>query len=151
MRFFSKGGLHPSERVSKSHLTGADWAHSSAVEHYLDMVGVTGSIPVAPTTRLRVFRQKLTLCVIISQAGNLPTSIVVYGNLPRSVENPWSVFWRVPLYHSPYNHPAAAPIRLVQVTMPQHRISIALGCRGTAPDIYLSQAAAGGSPALFRY
>jgi hypothetical protein len=25
------------------------WAHSSAVEHYLDMVGVTGSIPVAPT------------------------------------------------------------------------------------------------------
>jgi hypothetical protein len=24
-------------------------AHSSAVEHYLDMVGVTGSIPVAPT------------------------------------------------------------------------------------------------------
>ena len=25
-------------------------ARSSAVEHYLDMVGVTGSIPVAPTT-----------------------------------------------------------------------------------------------------
>jgi hypothetical protein len=25
-------------------------AHSSAVEHYLDMVGVTGSIPVVPTT-----------------------------------------------------------------------------------------------------
>src|SRR5690348_10050507 len=28
-------------------------AHSSAVEHYLDMVGVTGSIPVAPTTSPR--------------------------------------------------------------------------------------------------
>ena len=26
------------------------WAVSSAVEHYLDMVGVTGSIPVPPTT-----------------------------------------------------------------------------------------------------
>ena len=26
------------------------WARSSAVEHYLDMVGVTGSIPVAPTS-----------------------------------------------------------------------------------------------------
>jgi hypothetical protein len=28
---------------------GWRWALSSAVEHYLDMVGVTGSIPVAPT------------------------------------------------------------------------------------------------------
>src|SRR5690349_9208159 len=27
------------------------WARSSAGEHYLDMVGVTGSIPVAPTIR----------------------------------------------------------------------------------------------------
>src|SRR5690606_3845620 len=27
------------------------WAVSSAVEHYLDMVGVTGSNPVPPTTR----------------------------------------------------------------------------------------------------
>ena len=27
------------------------WALSSAVEHYLDMVGVTGSIPVVPTIR----------------------------------------------------------------------------------------------------
>ena len=26
-----------------------EWALSSAGEHYLDMVGVTGSIPVAPT------------------------------------------------------------------------------------------------------
>ena len=26
------------------------WAHSSAGEHHLDTVGVTGSIPVAPTT-----------------------------------------------------------------------------------------------------
>jgi hypothetical protein len=30
-------------------LPGPRWARSSAVEHYLDMVGVTGSIPVAPT------------------------------------------------------------------------------------------------------
>ena len=27
------------------------WVYSSAGEHYLDMVGVTGSIPVAPTTQ----------------------------------------------------------------------------------------------------
>jgi hypothetical protein len=31
------------------------WAHSSAVEHYLDMVGVTGSIPVAPTNLLMLW------------------------------------------------------------------------------------------------
>ena len=30
------------------------WARSSAEEHYLDMVGVTGSIPVAPTTHSRL-------------------------------------------------------------------------------------------------
>gem|GEM_PF-5986661 len=29
------------------------WVVSSAVEHYLDMVGVTGSIPVPPTIFLR--------------------------------------------------------------------------------------------------
>jgi large subunit ribosomal protein L36 len=29
---------------------GIAGARSSAVEHYLDMVGVTGSIPVAPTS-----------------------------------------------------------------------------------------------------
>ena len=29
---------------------GNDWAVSSAVEHYLDMVGVTGSNPVPPTS-----------------------------------------------------------------------------------------------------
>src|SRR5690606_35618743 len=33
------------------HARPAMRARSSAVEHYLDMVGVTGSIPVAPTTR----------------------------------------------------------------------------------------------------
>jgi hypothetical protein len=32
------------------------WVVSSAVEHYLDMVGVTGSIPVPPTiSRPEVF------------------------------------------------------------------------------------------------
>ena len=30
-------------------LRNKGWVRSSAVEHYLDMVGVTGSIPVAPT------------------------------------------------------------------------------------------------------
>ena len=34
-------------------LAGLFRARSSAVEHYLDMVGVTGSIPVAPTTMVR--------------------------------------------------------------------------------------------------
>ena len=33
------------------HRAAAFWARSSAVEHYLDMVGVTGSIPVAPTNQ----------------------------------------------------------------------------------------------------
>ena len=32
-------------------------ARSSAVEHYLDMVGVTGSIPVAPTTTFPLCRK----------------------------------------------------------------------------------------------
>ena len=32
-------------------LAPPSWAVSSAVEHYLDMVGVTGSIPVLPTTK----------------------------------------------------------------------------------------------------
>ena len=38
-----------------------DRALSSAVEHYLDMVGVTGSIPVAPTTCFYELKQVLTL------------------------------------------------------------------------------------------
>ena len=37
-------------RQPKPAETAANRARSSAVEHYLDMVGVTGSIPVAPTT-----------------------------------------------------------------------------------------------------
>jgi hypothetical protein len=28
-----------------------EWAYSSAGEHYIDIVGVTGSIPVTPTIR----------------------------------------------------------------------------------------------------
>ena len=31
-------------------LSSSVWAVSSAVEHYVDIVGVTGSIPVPPTT-----------------------------------------------------------------------------------------------------
>ncbi len=40
--------------LAMRHALGTDPSHrvrSSAVEHYLDMVGVTGSIPVAPTIR----------------------------------------------------------------------------------------------------
>jgi hypothetical protein len=33
------------------------WVVSSAVEHYLDMVGVTGSIPVPPTIFLLKFNK----------------------------------------------------------------------------------------------
>ena len=120
MRFFSKGGLHPPEMVSKSHLTGADWAHSSAVEHYLDMVGVTGSIPVAPTTRLRVFHQKPALCVIIPETGKF--IIVRYRSWFTAMICAKSVqcFWLVPAPYSPYNPHAAAPIRLVLVTLSRH-------------------------------
>jgi hypothetical protein len=32
-----------------------EWACSSAGEHYVDIVGVTGSIPVTPTIRTDVF------------------------------------------------------------------------------------------------
>src|SRR6185312_6744762 len=32
----------------------ANWARSSAGEHYVDIVGVTGSIPVAPTIRTSI-------------------------------------------------------------------------------------------------
>src|SRR5689334_6179429 len=39
------------------------WARSSAGEHYLDMVGVTGSIPVVPTI---AFNSLLTLCVLLT-------------------------------------------------------------------------------------
>ncbi len=31
------------------HLSHGQWAISSAGEHYIDIVGVTGSIPVSPT------------------------------------------------------------------------------------------------------
>ena len=30
-----------------------EWAYSSAGEHYIDIVGVTGSIPVTPTIRFK--------------------------------------------------------------------------------------------------
>src|SRR5579872_1361481 len=51
------------------------WALSSAVEHYLDMVGVRGSIPLAPT----IFRLKINNlhiasreCVLLSRFGVSP-------------------------------------------------------------------------------
>src|SRR5678816_2666922 len=37
-------------RTASAILAPPLWAVSSAVEHYLDMVGVTGSIPVLPTS-----------------------------------------------------------------------------------------------------
>ncbi|GBR71852.1 hypothetical protein AA103587_2568 [Gluconobacter kanchanaburiensis NBRC 103587] len=48
--FVSVGGCKVGETEIETHSPDRG-AHSSAVEHYLDMVGVTGSIPVAPTTR----------------------------------------------------------------------------------------------------
>src|ERR1043165_4221080 len=42
------GGLPRFAAADKT--TPQGWVRSSAEEHYLDMVGVTGSIPVAPTT-----------------------------------------------------------------------------------------------------
>ena len=36
----------------------AEGARSSAVEHYVDIVGVTGSIPVAPTIYVRGWRER---------------------------------------------------------------------------------------------
>ena len=49
--------VHAATRVSL-YWTGA---RSSAGEHYVDIVGVTGSIPVAPTTSARkgVFKMKV--------------------------------------------------------------------------------------------
>ena len=43
-------------------LRGPYRARSSAVEHYLDMVGVTGSIPVAPTSCKQKRRQSFDWC-----------------------------------------------------------------------------------------
>ena len=35
------------------------WAYSSAGEHYIDIVGVTGSIPVTPTIRFSFQQYKI--------------------------------------------------------------------------------------------
>jgi hypothetical protein len=43
------------------------WARSSAVEHYLDMVGVTGSIPVAPTIRRPGNHRQMSLLDSLNQ------------------------------------------------------------------------------------
>ena len=40
--------LHPRPR-QREQAAALEWARSSAGEHYVDIVGVTGSIPVAPT------------------------------------------------------------------------------------------------------
>ena len=43
----------PARALMRLRQSGRFWARSSAVEHYLDMVGVTGSIPVVPTKILK--------------------------------------------------------------------------------------------------
>ena len=46
-------GTYPDPSIERIGVTpGCGRARSSAVEHYLDMVGVTGSIPVVSTTFL---------------------------------------------------------------------------------------------------
>jgi ribonuclease D len=57
------------QRFSERRLTAVYRALSSAVEHYLDMVGVTGSIPVAPT----ILRGHL------AQTEVRPTRLVEHG------------------------------------------------------------------------
>ena len=37
-----------------------EWAYSSAGEHYIDIVGVTGSIPVTPTIRTPSLKFSIT-------------------------------------------------------------------------------------------
>src|SRR5690606_2261316 len=49
-------------------------ARSSAVEHYLDMVGVTGSIPVAPTIFLQSHGSPKRLSSRVEAADRLPTN-----------------------------------------------------------------------------
>ena len=49
-------------RVRRRRFTESQGARSSAVEHYVDMVGVTGSIPVAPTMKMRQIAQSLCAC-----------------------------------------------------------------------------------------
>ena len=43
-------------------LSSSVWAVSSAVEHYVDIVGVTGSIPVPPTSWARLSKVKVLTC-----------------------------------------------------------------------------------------
>ena len=55
----------------------AEWARSSAGEHYVDIVGVTGSIPVAPTTYF--FSASPTL------AGEIPVAATIHFLLAGGV------------------------------------------------------------------
>jgi hypothetical protein len=40
------------------------WSHSSAGEHYVDIVGVTGSIPVATTIIYRLFADLIIAALV---------------------------------------------------------------------------------------
>ena len=62
--------LSGAEKWPRNHLTGRrpyglcrsiEWACSSAGEHYVDIVGVTGSIPVTPTIRSLLYRSFLVI------------------------------------------------------------------------------------------
>jgi hypothetical protein len=50
-------------------MRGFEWACSSAGEHYVDIVGVTGSIPVTPTIR------SFDLVVFLRSSRDQPTTI----------------------------------------------------------------------------
>ena len=58
-------GRHRLTERSELHRNHAHRARSSAVEHYLDMVGVTGSIPVAPT----MCRSRARYCPLSCRSG----------------------------------------------------------------------------------
>ena len=63
------------ERIFATSAAG-DRARSSAGEHYVDIVGVTGSIPVAPTIILKTLSDRTALASVSPCARPLP--IVVY-------------------------------------------------------------------------
>ena len=60
-------------------------ARSSAGEHYLDMVGVTGSIPVAPTNSKSEVVQRSLQALLFYDVFAVFTSITLHGNLLKSM------------------------------------------------------------------
>ena len=58
-------------------------ACSSAGEHYVDIVGVTGSIPVTPTIFLKIFLLKHSVVQHVTQFSNLVV-LVLRNDLGRN-------------------------------------------------------------------